>query len=287
MPGTELPTFEPAYLLHVGDMPVPGERRIRAGGTLSYEGNCLSASFSPRTWQEVAYIDPDKPIWRLEHCEGRPLRLLDLTDTSPTFLLDPAYEKKADLCAFQAEVAAWGIETGLLRRKTWLSIRYPRTKKERDDDSRWQTMTVPDLDSAGRVLGMYKMTPDDVAPDGTPVVLTEDRLTGTRAMADKLLVPLFCVDRNSHLPMDMATMLWTEEFHHGVDGVWWAESYEFKNWAPRAGIFQRAVPFLDVALEAAAGWKMSMKQEMEILAEMLPDHPAVAMGSIPSGRGPR
>jgi len=272
----DLPVFQPSYLLHVGDMPEPGERRVRAGGTLSFEGNCLSASFSPRTWQEVAYIEPDKPIWRLEHSDGRPFRLLDLTDTSPASLLDPAHVRKADLRAFQEEVAAWGVEAGLLRQKTWLEIRYPRTKKERDDVSRWQTMTVPDLDSAGRVLGLYKMTPDDVGPDGRPVVFTEERLTGTKAMAERFRVPLFCVDRNSHVPMDMATMLWAEEFLPGADGIWWGESYEFKKWAPRAGIFQREVHRLDVYKEAGAGWKMTRNQEMEILAEMVPDHPAVA-----------
>jgi len=277
----EFPVFEPAFVLHVGDRPELGERRPRSGGTLGFEGNCLSASFSPRTWQEVAYIPPEKPIWRLEGEGGRPLRLLDITDFSEDNLLERGHERSGRLDALRDEVIAWALEEGVLREKTWLEIRYPRAKKDAGDPSRWATMTVPDLEAAERVLKLSGMSPHDTGPDGKPIMFTEDRLTGTKLMANRLWVPEFCVDRNSDLPFQMATLLWADEFLQGLDGVWWGECYEFKEWAPRAGIFQRAVPSLEIRIEEGAGWKMTKARELELLAEMVPEYPAAARAARP------
>lgn len=262
------------YLLHVGNRPAAGGRIPRVRGTLSFEGGCLSASLSPQTWAAVANTAPDAALWRLTP-HGRRFRLLDLTGIDPMNEADEALVPDREASRWlHDEIADWGLASGLLIHKTFMKIRYPQDKAAAAHVERWAGMTVPDRGAAARVLEMYGMTPDDIAPDGLPVLLYEDRLTGTDELAATIGLPSFCVNRNTGNAMQMTAILFADEFAPEIDGLWWNERYEFCRWAPRAGILQRAVGGLCVDQEAGPGWQVDEAAELALLADAFPCHPA-------------
>ena len=172
----------------------------------SFEGHCLSVSRCPLAWLRIAKLG-GSPLWRLTRRGGVFLDILSVG-------------RNPEL---RQIIQDWGIARGYAENRTlwqaWSS----------DEDGEWRYMLFASEDEA-----RVEVVEDDEGPDGGDAVVPVEVLTGTALLCARL----GRARMEGQDAFDFVAMVWAEDGHPALDGVWWGEVFDPDALsAPRGGIF--------------------------------------------------
>lgn len=179
----------------------------------SYEGNCLSVSWCPETWREIARLG------------GRQTWCLSRKGDTPGLFLD-MLQLRESCKPLQRVILDWAVESHYITRQA-LYRSYTTDEGGGECYSTHLTLEEANLESESYLdeeMGSRK------------------KPTKHRGFAStEKLTHLFNCDSNlGDIAEDFAIMAWAQ--HIGFDGVWWTEDYN-PNYlsAPRGAIFKDLV----------------------------------------------
>jgi hypothetical protein len=235
----QIPLIPVVSLYHIGTM--DASHLGRNSGSSSQEGNCLSVSLCPNTWEDIAKLGGNI--------------CYELTKSDAAFLDVYAVFNNSDLLA---HIIDWAkTEKLCISSQTWRAWLYD------EEDDEWRYFSLKSREEAENEVD----DPDATRDNGKPVIDCVNSIKGTKKLYT-------ITGRTSHKGEDATDAVitaWARQTHHPetqnlLDGIWWRENHNLSSLsAPRGGIFPERV------MEWKSKPVCAQEIDDEVSLEMMPE----------------
>ena len=198
----QLPLINVNHIFHIGTLN-PDHRGERSE---SQEGHLISVSNCPYAWRNIAKLGGSE-LHQFSKDDG--IILLDMNAVSH----------------LKNEIKQWAIDHQLTETKTM----FKAWAYDSDSEAWWYTLQ----DSHASAL-IETDEDDKEGPHGSGCIEAVEVMIGTEKLGG--LVKIKNMEKED--AFDFLVMIWAQENHPKIDGVWWNETYDPDSLsAPRGGIF--------------------------------------------------
>lgn len=197
-----LPTLTAGTLFHIGTLDPEHKGHFYSG---SHEGHGVSVSHCPHAWCQIAKLG-GSPLWEVTKAGAQFVDVHGFMDTP----------------VLRRELSAWALLNGYATAEPRWKAWYQDEEDESYSFSLHASLEEAENESTAE-------PPEDEADTRQVSVLVATEALGARVGGHLMPNP----DATEQL-----LMVWLEDMHPEIDGVWWAERYNPDGYsAPRAAIF--------------------------------------------------